>query len=56
MELYQAQKLSCIKRHNQPGIVAHICNPSYLEGRDQEDCVSVGDQPRQKTLARHHLN
>jgi hypothetical protein len=22
------------------GVVAYICNPSYLEGRDQENCHS----------------
>jgi hypothetical protein len=34
--------------------VAHACNPSYLEGRDQEDhslSLALG-----KKLARHHLN
>jgi hypothetical protein len=23
-----------------PGMVVHVCNPSYLGGRDQEDCYS----------------
>jgi hypothetical protein len=29
------------------GMVAHFCNPSYLEGRGQKDCVVRG-QTRQK--------
>jgi hypothetical protein len=28
-----------MKKQSELGVVAHACNPSYLEGRDWEDCV-----------------
>jgi hypothetical protein len=34
-----------------PDIVAHVCNPSYTEGRDWEDCNSRPVQVK-KNLAR----
>jgi hypothetical protein len=37
-----------------PGAVPHNCNPSYLEGRDWEDCGTRLAQA--KKLARPHLN
>jgi hypothetical protein len=30
--------LYLLKKHTGLGTVAHIYNPSYLGGRDQEDC------------------
>jgi hypothetical protein len=33
---------------HRPGVVAHACNPSYLGGRDQEDC---GLKPAQANIS-----
>jgi hypothetical protein len=42
------------KQYRKPGVVAHTCNPSYLGGRDQEDC---GLRPAQaKKLLKSHFN
>jgi hypothetical protein len=27
-----------LKKQKEPASVAHVCNPSYSGGRDQEDC------------------
>jgi hypothetical protein len=34
------------------GVVAHICNPIYLGGREQKDCSS---EPGRAKLAKFHL-
>jgi hypothetical protein len=28
------------QQQDRPDVIAHICNPSYSEGRDREDCCS----------------
>jgi hypothetical protein len=33
-----------IKNHNVARLVAHVCNPNYSGGRDQEDHGSKPDQ------------
>jgi hypothetical protein len=32
-----------------PGAVAHICNPSYLGGRDQENQFEAGQGKKKKS-------
>jgi hypothetical protein len=37
MSLKSINLFNCFKISSQPGAVAHICNPNYSGGRDQED-------------------
>jgi hypothetical protein len=34
------EQISYQEQHLDWAMVAHACNPSYLRGRDQEDCCS----------------
>jgi hypothetical protein len=43
------------KVHKRPGIVTHVCNPTYSGGRDLEDHGYLEASPGKK-LARPHVN
>jgi hypothetical protein len=42
------------KQKGQLGTVVHACNPSYLRGRDREDCSSMPAQA--KKFVKPHLD
>jgi hypothetical protein len=45
-------KGKCYKRQFFQVLVAHACNPSYSEGRDQKDCDS---KPARANSSRHPI-